>query len=228
MAALMSTTVPHFSSDTAEFLRELELNNNRPWFETSKKRFESAVLQPLEALAAVMIDRMKEVDPSIAMQPKETLSKIHRDVRLSKDKALYWTFVEMTIYPPSRPTLRAPGLGFRVGPRDVRITSGYRVLESDKVRVIRNFLAGHLEEFEIELARPDFIKYFGTMRGDRSKMLAPELSLAARKQPLLFNNQFCYWAEYDPKTAQRADLPDFLMEHLSAAQPMNKFLARAF
>ena len=222
------TITPHFSSDTSEFLRELELNNNRPWFETSKKRFEAAVMEPMEALAAVMIERMKELEPSISMLPKETLSKIHRDVRLSKDKSLYWTAVEMSVGPPSRPTLRAPGLGFRVGPRDVRITSGYRVLESDKVRVIRNFLAVHLEEFEVELNKPDFKKYFGTMRGDRSKMLAPELTAAAGRQPLLFNNQFCYWADHEPKTAQREDLPDFLMEHMRAAQPMNKFLARAF
>ena len=228
MAALTKTMNPRFSADTAGFLRELELNNNRPWFETSKKRFETSVMEPMEALAGVMIERMKELEPSISMLPREALSKIHRDIRLTKDKSLYWTTVEMSIYPPSRPSVRAPGLGFRVGPSDVRITSGYRVLESDKVRVIRNFLSVHLEEFEVELNRPDFKKYFGTMRGDRSKMLAPELTSAANRQPLLFNNQFCYWAEHDPKTAQREDLPDFLMEHMRAAQPMNKFLSRAF
>ena len=222
------TTTLHFSLDTAEFLRELELNNNRPWFETSKKRFEASVVEPMEALAAVMISRMKELDPSIQMQPREALTKIQRDVRLHKDKSPYWTAVEMSIVPPSRPSLHAPGLGFRVGPRDVRITSGYRVLESDKVRVIRNFLANHLDEFEEELARPEFKKYFGEMRGDRSKMLAPELTVAARRQPLLFNNQFCYWADHDTKTALRDDLPDFLMAHMRAAQPMNKFLTRAF
>ncbi|MHB8635414.1 MAG: DUF2461 family protein [Fimbriimonadaceae bacterium] len=222
------TTAAHFSPDTSEFLRELELNNNRPWFETSKKRFEAAVVEPMEALAAVMIARMKELEPAIQMQPRDAITKIHRDIRLNKDKSPYWTSVEITVGPPSRPALVAPALGFRVGPRDVRITSGYRVLESDKVRVIRNFLATHLDEFETELARPDFVKYFGEMRGDRSKMLAPELTVAARRQPLLFNNQFCYWADHDTKTALRDDLPEFLMAHARAAQPMNKFLTRAF
>src|SRR5579863_23007 len=126
MAALVDMKIALFSSDATEFLRELELNNNRPWFETSRKRFEASVMEPLEALAGVMIERMKELDPTISMQPKETLSKIHRDVRLSKDKSLYWTSVEMSVTPPSRPTLRAPGLGFRIGPRDVQIISGYR------------------------------------------------------------------------------------------------------
>src|SRR5271170_6914824 len=104
MAALVDIKIGSFSSDAAEFLRELELNNSRPWFETSKKRFEASVMEPMEALAAVMIERMKELEPTILLQPKETLSKIHRDVRLSKDKSLYWTSVEMSVVPPCRPT----------------------------------------------------------------------------------------------------------------------------
>src|SRR5580704_15387872 len=116
MAAIVDIKVRSFGSDAAEFLRELELNNNRPWFETSKKRFEAAVIEPMEALAAVMIERMKELEPSIRMLPKEAITKIHRDVRLNKDKSLYWTSIEITIGPPSRANLTSPAMGFRVGP----------------------------------------------------------------------------------------------------------------
>ena len=40
----------YFTPDFLAFFRELADNNNRPWFETQKPRYEASVKAPLEAL----------------------------------------------------------------------------------------------------------------------------------------------------------------------------------
>lgn len=35
-----------FTPDTLKFLKELEANNNKPWFDANKKRFQESVQEP--------------------------------------------------------------------------------------------------------------------------------------------------------------------------------------
>jgi hypothetical protein len=63
--------------------------------------------------------------------------------------------------------------------------------------------------------------------GEKNKILPAELREAAAKQPLLFNKQFYYWSEHPSKEIEREDLPEFVMAHIRAAVPMNRFLLAA-
>ena len=56
-----------FTPDTIDFFRELELNNNREWFEKNKKRYEESVKKPMELFAEEMIGRMRAIQPDITM-----------------------------------------------------------------------------------------------------------------------------------------------------------------
>ncbi len=96
--------------------------------------------------------------------------------------------------------------------------------EPAKIAAIRAHIAAHQEEFAKLLEDPAFKGKFGTMIGERNKVLPPELKEAAARQPLIFNKQFYYWAEYDAMGVVRDDLTDFVMDHFAAARPMNRFL----
>lgn len=218
--------MPWFQQDAIEFFRELELNNNKEWFEANKKRYESNVKKPMEAFADHMIERMREILPNIQSTGKQCVFRIYKDVRFSKDKTPYKTNAGMHINDGGKGDLGTPGLYFHIDARCMGIASGRYMLEPGPLRELRTFLAANLDEFAERLEDKDFVKYFGGIKGEANKILPPELKEAAQRQKLLFNKQFYYWAEHEAEDALRDDLDDFVMEHLRACSSMNAFLVR--
>ncbi len=84
-------------SSTIQFLKKLERNNSKPWFDTNRHLYESAKADFLQLTAQVLKETAK-FDASIAhLQPKECVFRINRDVRFSKDKSPYKTNMGMSI-----------------------------------------------------------------------------------------------------------------------------------
>lgn len=218
--------MPWFIQDTIDFFRELELNNNKEWFEKNKKRYEANVKKPMEAFADHMIERMREILPDIEMTGKKAVFRIYKDVRFSKDKTPYKTNAGIHINSAGKGDLGTPGLYFHIDPRVMGIASGCYQLEPPALRKMREYLAANPEEFQRQLEDKDFVKFFGGIKGEVNKVLPPDLKEAAAKQPLIFNKQFYYWAEHEAEEALREDLDEYLMAHMRACRRMNEFLVK--
>lgn len=218
--------MPWFTQDTIDFFRELELNNDREWFEKNKKRYESSVKKPMEAFAEVMIERMKEILPDIQTTGKQAVFRIYRDTRFSKDKTPYKTNAGLHINGAGKGDHASPGLYFHIDPRCMGVASGLYSLEPPVLRKVREYIAENPDEFQKQLDDKEFQKYFGGIKGEVNKVLPAELREAAAKQPLLFNKQFYYWSEREAEEALGDDLPDYLMAHMRACRAMNAFLVK--
>lgn len=83
----------HFTGLPAElprFLADLAANNERAWFQDHKSEFEMLVQHPLRQLVAALAPAMLEIDAGFDTNPKgAAVSRIHRDVRFSRDKSPY-------------------------------------------------------------------------------------------------------------------------------------------
>lgn len=216
-----------FTTDALCFLADLSKHNDREWFAKNKNRYEASVKVPMLEFAAEMIERMREVDPEIAMLPHQAVFRIHRDTRFSKDKSPFKTNAGMAISRGGKTQPGSPGVYFHLDAERMGIASGCYFLEPPQIAKVRAHIASHLREFEKLLSDAEFVTRFGAVVGEKNKILPPELRAAAAKQPLLYNKQFYYWAEHKPEEALRADLPDFVMAHVHAAGPMNAFLRSA-
>lgn len=74
---------------TLQFLKALDKNNNKAWFDAHRKQYDAAKLNFSE-LTQQVITQFGKKEPSIALlQPKECVFRINRDVRFSKNKAPY-------------------------------------------------------------------------------------------------------------------------------------------
>jgi uncharacterized protein (TIGR02453 family) len=80
------------------FLRRLARNNNRPWFESHRPDYESAVRLPMRALVEEMDVRLARFAPEIIGDPRRSMFRIHRDVRFSRDKSPYKTHASCWFY----------------------------------------------------------------------------------------------------------------------------------
>ncbi len=78
-------------TSTLKFLKDLQKNNNKPWFDANRKAYEAAKADYLSFVQAV-IEKHSKKDPSIAhLAAKDCIFRINRDVRFSKDKSPYKT-----------------------------------------------------------------------------------------------------------------------------------------
>lgn len=78
---------------TFKFLRDLDKNNDKAWFEAHRDRYDAA-LENVTDVAARLIDDAASYDPAIAkvgLEPKKCVSRIHRDMRFQKGKPPYKT-----------------------------------------------------------------------------------------------------------------------------------------
>jgi uncharacterized protein (TIGR02453 family) len=216
-----------FTEDAIDFLAELELNNDRSWFERNKKRYESSLKGPMEAFAGELIERMRASDPGIVMTPKESVFRIYRDTRFSKDKSPYKTNAGLVVSAGDKKDRSSIGVYFHLDARRMGIASGVYMAEPDRIAAIRAHIAANLDEFAGLLEDPTFKERFRAMTGEKNKIIPAELREAAAKQPLIYNKQFYYWAEHDAMEALREDLPEFVIAHAEAARPMNRFLDRS-
>ena len=73
------------------FLIDLEINNNRNWFNDNKLRYEEAKDEFVIFLDD-FLSKLKAIDPQINVEdPNKCMFRIYRDVRFSKNKAPYKT-----------------------------------------------------------------------------------------------------------------------------------------
>jgi len=76
-------------STSIQFLKGLEINNNRPWFEENRNDYEATKVD-LENLVAQLIPAIAAFDEPIGtLQVKDCTFRINRDVRFSKNKSPY-------------------------------------------------------------------------------------------------------------------------------------------
>lgn len=85
-----------------QFLSQLAANNNKPWFDAHKSEYVGLRRGFTEAIQQVIF-RVGEVDPSLdGLRAEETLFRIYRDVRFSKDKTPYKTVFSASICPAGK------------------------------------------------------------------------------------------------------------------------------
>lgn len=94
----MGKATPYFSDETFKFLRALEKNNSREWFQANKPRYEQHVRGPCLRLIGDLAAPLQEISPQLLASAKPvggSLFRIHRDTRFSGDKRPYKTHAGM-------------------------------------------------------------------------------------------------------------------------------------
>ena len=81
-----------------DFLWGLAANNEKPWFEANRATYESAVREPVAALAASGTTELTKRGLPLDGDPKRSMFRLHRDTRFSNNKAPYKTNVGVVWY----------------------------------------------------------------------------------------------------------------------------------
>ncbi len=84
---------PGFPSEALKFLRGLERNNRREWFQSRKEIFDTKVKAPMIDLVEAINAELPGFAPEHINDPKNAVYRIYRDTRFSPDKTPYKTHI---------------------------------------------------------------------------------------------------------------------------------------
>lgn len=218
----------HFDSDFNLFFKNLAANNNKAWFDENRDRYVHKVKEPFEKFIADLISALTRIDPALKTDAKKAIFRINRDMRFSKDKTPYKLNRSAFISAHGRKAISYPGFYIHFGPEMMRLGGGVYRPDKEGLMQIRNYIAEHEQSFSKAMRNPGFVKTFQTLSGEVNKRLpTPELNAAAQTEPLLYNKQFYFTAEYPPETIERENLVDFAVSKFDKARPVYEFLKAA-
>ncbi len=149
-----------------DFLKDLKENNDRDWFKAHKDRYLAAYASMIEFSESLM-ESMSDHDHLVPMTGKQSLFRIYRDTRFSKDKTPYKTSFGGNM---KRATKRLRGgYYYHIEPGNSFVAGGFWGPNADDLKRIRQELAAAPQPLRDIIADPVFIETFGELKGDKVK-----------------------------------------------------------
>lgn len=112
----MSKSFDGFPSEGLQFLADLEINNERPWFQARKQLYLDKIIAPTISFVKAMGERLQTISPHINYDTRTngsgSMMRIYRDVRFSKDKRPYKTHVGIIFWEGSGKKTECPAFYF--------------------------------------------------------------------------------------------------------------------
>ena len=219
----------YFNKGYIDFFKELATNNEKEWFHANKKRYENDVKKPFYAFIQDVINEMKKIDPEMNIEVKNTVFRINRDIRFSKDKSPYKNHMGAAVSRGGRKDMQYPGIYIHMEPGNFGLAGGCYMPDKENLSKLRHYIVQNSSEVSKALSDKKFQAYFGGLaEGDKNKILPKDLKEYGQDHPLIFNKQFYYWKSYEEdEVIIREDLLEFVMDHYDAGKPWNEVIKHA-
>jgi uncharacterized protein (TIGR02453 family) len=140
-----------FSTESFTFLRGLEDNNNRDWFNENKAQFTAHLEQPFADMLEALSNRLMDASRPLS-GGKSTMFRMNRDVRFSKDKTLYKTNVSGILTPSGSKSEVSSILYLQLQSGGGFAAAGYYNLSPKQLIPIRDAIVERAERFDEILA----------------------------------------------------------------------------
>jgi uncharacterized protein (TIGR02453 family) len=156
----------HLRPEGLKFLRGLERNNDREWFNERKAVYEAELKEPMLAIIRKVTDAMMEFAPNHVRPAEKSLFRIYRDTRFSNNKLPYKTHVAAWWSHMGMEKTSGAGYYFQVSPKGVVIAAGAYMPEKEQLAAIRHWLLENHVEFRKLLQRPAVRRTFKEFEGE--------------------------------------------------------------
>lgn len=143
-----------------QFLRDLMVNNNRPWFQDHKNEYQ-AVKDDFERGVGQAIARISTFDNSVAhVTVKDATYRFYRDTRFSSDKSPYKNHLGAYIAAHGKKALHG-GYYIHLEPGRCMLACGNYWLPTNILTSCRNEIMGNIDEWLRCVESPEFLRYYG-------------------------------------------------------------------
>ena len=140
----------YFTRALFDFLKELEANNEKSWWEANKERYIEQVRDPALEFIVDFDEKLKEISSHFAADTRlngGSLMRPYRDVRFSKDKTPYKTNVGIQFRHELGKDVHAPGFYLHLQPGQNFAGVGLWSPETSVARTIRQAISDQPERW---------------------------------------------------------------------------------
>lgn len=214
---------------TIQFLKSLSQNNNKPWFDANRPKYEAAK-KNFEDFIQEVINGYGKKDASIAsLTAKNCMFRINRDIRFSKNKAPYKKNFAASINKGGKKSVFA-GYYFHLEPGNSFVGGGIWMPLPAETQKIRQEIDYCYDEFHKIITSKKFKEIYQSLDQDK------ELRLANVPKGYTKDNQAADYLKYKSWIAMQTisdteltskDLVKKSTAAFSALLPLIEFLNRA-
>lgn len=209
------------------FLRELAQNNNRDWFNTHKPRYQES-LEFFRQFAGKLLTGISTFDPALGnLEARDTIFRIYKDVRFSKDKSPYKTHFGCWMTKGGRKSTDA-GYYFHLEPEKSFLAAGVWMPPREQLTLIRQEIVFNPDAY-LEVINHPMIKE-KYERSGREDMLKKGPAGFPNESPLLEEikyKHYIYSRQYSDAEILDSNLPDIAVEDFKGLYPLVNYLNHA-
>ncbi len=218
-----------FPESCLPFLEALAVNNNRPWFNEHKSRYEQDVRQPALDFIQAMAPELEKISPHFRAVAKKTggsLMRVYRDTRFSKDKTPYKTNIGIQFRHEQGKDIHAPGFYLHIAPDSCFIGVGIWHPDSRTLLKIRDFLVDNPAAWKRAKAHRPFRENF-ELAGDSLKRPPRGFSGDHELIDDLKRKDFIALKNFDPADITKRRFVQQVVTGFRQADPMMSYLCTA-
>ena len=145
-----------FPPSGLQFLRELALNNKREWFQAHQQVYEEQLLQPARSFVSAPGEKLKSISPGIEYDAISktggSILRIHRDIRFSRDKSPYHTYLRLLFWEGPLKKTENPGFFLVIKPDGGILHDGQHTFDPPLLQAFREAVASEPSGRQLEEA----------------------------------------------------------------------------
>ena len=151
------------TKETLIFFREIAENNNNPWFELNKPRYETIKADYLDFIA-LLLKEIRKIEPIYEKDLKKYADRIYRDIRFSKDKSPYKRSISSLI--ERAPDGKKCPFYLHIEPGNSFAGGGVWQPEPDLLKKVRQEIDYNGSTFNAIIKKQSFKDTFGELTGE--------------------------------------------------------------
>lgn len=223
----------YFSPKVFSFLKELEDNNDRAWWEQNKDRYIKVIREPAKAFIEDFGSRLQAISDHFVADTRTnggSLMRPYRDTRFSKDKTPYKTNVGIQFRHERGKDVHAPGFYVHIEPGACFAGVGMWKPEPKVARQIRQRIYEHPDEWRKATTYKRFTNVWDMMsddEGDYLKRVPKEFDPAFEFADALRLKTFIAGSKLTQKAITSPDFDEELAKRFKAGSDLNRLLCQA-
>jgi uncharacterized protein (TIGR02453 family) len=210
---------------TLDFLTSIKCNNNRDWFIANRPMYLDAK-DNFESFVQEIINNLIVIEPIMkGLEAKSCVFRINRDIRFSNDKSPYKSHFGAFIVQGGKKNVdKFAGYYFHIEPGKSMMAGGAYTPPGPWLSAIREKISDNADEFIKIINTKDFIKYFGSIDGEKLKTVPKGYSKDHPHIELLKYKSYLVVNEAADKLVLGNNFMDHVINAFKAMKPLNEYL----
>ena len=228
----MSATFTGFPQEGLNFLAKLAENNDRDWFNANKQTYLDNIVAPAVTFIETLGDRLQFISPHIQYDTRTngqgSLMRIYRDVRFSKDKSPYKTWVGIRFWEGAGKKTECPGFFLWIESDKAGLYTGIYGFPKPLLKAYRDAVASDELGSELDSAL-EAVRETGDYKigGEHYKKVPRGFDPDHPRADLLkYNAIYASSPQIEPSQLGSPALIDICMDHCENMAPLHRWMVK--